>query len=145
MGSAPRQRRPRGFVAKRLYQLQHAPRPVFRAVLVSVATGGGLAATYLVYDLSVERALRRGVAAAALPGGADHRAAAVALVVVLTLFTGSLLTYLVVPQQDALSGRSRRSGWSAMLGLFASLPVAYIALVVESQILKPLLLPLITP
>jgi len=34
----------------------------------------------------------------------------------------------------------QRSGWSAALGLFASLPIAYLALVVESQFLKPLLL-----
>jgi hypothetical protein len=39
-------RRPRGFFGKRLYQLQHAPRPVFRAVLAS----GGSALIYtLIY------------------------------------------------------------------------------------------------
>ena len=31
------ERAPRGFFGKRLYQLQHAPRPVFRAVLASAA------------------------------------------------------------------------------------------------------------
>lgn len=138
-------RAPRGFVARRIYQLRHAPQPVFRAVLASSATGGGLAAAYLVYDLAVELAMRRGVEPAALPGGADLRTAAAACVVAATLVAGSLLTYLVVPHRDSPEGPARRSGWSAMLGLFASLPVAYIALVVESQIVKPLLVPLLTP
>ena len=31
-------RAPRGFVARRIYQLRHAPQPVFRAVLASSAT-----------------------------------------------------------------------------------------------------------
>jgi len=134
---------PRGFVAKRAYQLRHAPRPVFRAVLSNSLTGGGLALAYLVYDLAVERALRRGIDPLALPGGGDLRTEAAALVVVGTVVAGTLLTYLVVPQPRADGRGSERSGWSAALGLFASLPVAYIALVVESQILKPLLLGLL--
>jgi hypothetical protein len=36
-------REPRGFFGKRLYQLQHAPRPVFRAVL---ASGGNVAVVF---------------------------------------------------------------------------------------------------
>jgi hypothetical protein len=55
---------------------------------------------------------------------------------------GSLLTYLIVPQPSVRGMSTVRSGWSALLGLFASLPIAYIALVVESQFLKPLLLAL---
>jgi hypothetical protein len=51
---------------------------------------------------------------------------------------GSLITYLIVPQPRANGNGTERSGWSAVLGFFASLPVAYIALVIESQFLKPL-------
>jgi hypothetical protein len=50
------------------------------------------------------------------------------------------MTYLIVPQPAADGRGVQRSGWSAALGLFASLPIAYLALVVESQFLKPLLL-----
>jgi len=32
------------------------------------------------------------------------------------------------------------TGWSAALGLFAAIPIAYLVLVVVSQILKPLLI-----
>jgi hypothetical protein len=32
-----------------------------------------------------------------------------------------------------------RTGWSAVLGLFAAAPIAYLVLVVVSQVLKPLL------
>jgi hypothetical protein len=55
-----------------------------------------------------------------------------------TVVFGSLITYLIVPQPRADGKGTERSGWSAVLGLFASFPVAYIALVIESQFLKPL-------
>jgi len=48
---------------------------------------------------------------------------------------GTWITYLVVPQP----GRPGvRSGWSAALGLFAALPIAYLAPVVLFQVVKPL-------
>ncbi|MEY4666419.1 MAG: hypothetical protein RIQ87_199 [Chloroflexota bacterium] len=123
-------RQPRGFIARRIYQLRHAPRPVFRAVLANTATGVLFALLYLAYDLLVE-----------LNGAVDdQRTSAVALVVIATMTAGTLLTYLIVPQPSADGRGSGRSAWSAALGFFASLPVAYIALVVESQIVKPLLL-----
>lgn len=135
MQRASRRRAPRGFVARRIFQLQHAPRPVFRAVLANGVTATLATAAYLVYDLAIEHALRSGVEVI------DARTEAAALVVVATVVAGSLLTYLVVPQQGA-DGASGRSGWSAALGFFASLPMAYIALVIESQLLMPLLLAL---
>jgi hypothetical protein len=123
-------RQPRGFIARRIYQLRHAPRPVFRAVLANTGTGVLFALLYLAYDLLVE-----------LNGAVDdQRTSAVALVVIATMTAGTLLTYLIVPQPSADGRGSGRSAWSAALGFFASLPVAYIALVVESQIVKPLLL-----
>ena len=135
-----REGRTRGFFGKRLYQLRHAPRPVFRAVLASA--GGAFVYTllYLAYDLHVERALRDGLEPIALFGGTDVRTEAAALLVILTVATGSMLTYLIVPQPTPDGQTTRRSGWSAALGLFASVPIAYLALVIESQMLKPLLL-----
>lgn len=125
--------RPRGFFARRIFQLQHAPRPVFRAVLANGITTTALTVAYLIYDVQVERAIRS--------GGAVHdaRTEAAALVVLGTVAAGSLLTYLVVPQPRA-DGSVGRSGWSTALGFFASLPMAYTALVIESQLLKPLLM-----
>ncbi len=97
---------------------------------------------YLAYDLHVEHALMQGVAPALIFGGGDLRTEAAALLVLGTVIFGSLLTYVIVPQPSADGTGSGRSGWSALLGLFASLPIAYIALVIESQFLKPLLLSL---
>lgn len=133
---------PRGFFGKRLYQLQHAPRPVFRAVLTSGASGLVFMLIYLAYDLHVERALAGGVAPSLIVGGGDLRTEAAALVVLCTSIAGSLLTFLTVPQPAADGATTVRTGWSALLGFFASLPISYLALVVESQFLKPLLLAL---
>lgn len=135
MDSAPR---PRGFFGRRIFQLRHAPKPVFRAVFANVSVATLLTLAYLVYDLQVERMIRSGADLGALVGGRDLRTEAAALVVIGTVIVGSALTYLIVPQPRANGVGSERSGWSALLGLFASLPVAYIALVVESQLLKPL-------
>ena len=52
-------RQPRGFIARRIYQLRHAPRPVFRAVLANTGTGVLFALIYLVYDLLVEMKIGR--------------------------------------------------------------------------------------
>ena len=83
---------------------------------------------YLAYDL----ALTNG---AALPGG-DLRTLAGVVFVLAVAGLGAWITYLVVPQP----GRPGiRSGWSAALGLFAGLPIAYLALVILFQVLKPLL------
>ena len=97
---------------------------------------------YLAYDPHVERALMDGVSPSLIIGGGDLRTEAAALVVLCTSTFGSLLTYLIVPQPSTDGTTTTRSGWSALLGLFASLPIAYIALVIESQFLKPLLLAL---
>jgi hypothetical protein len=127
----PRPRR-RSELEIRWRQFRHAPRPVVRAVLssLSVAIVCGLA--YLAYDV----ALTRG---AQLPGG-DLRALAVLADVVVVLVSGSVVTYLVVPEPTRSGNRVVRSPWSAALGLFAAVPVAYLVLVVVAQILKPMVL-----
>jgi len=112
-------------------QFRKAPTPVVRAVVSSLSVASALGLAYLAYDV----ALTRG---ADLPGG-DLRTLAAAIFIAVVLIAGSWITYLVVPQ-PARSGRpGSRSGWSAALGLFAAVPIAYLVLVVVSQVLKPLL------
>jgi hypothetical protein len=121
----------RSWWAVRWRQFRNAPRPVVRAVLASLAVAVVLGIAYLAYDV----ALTRG---AELPGG-DLRAAFVAVDVALVLGLGSLITYLIVPAPRGSQVRSSRTGWSAALGLLAAAPIAYLVLVVVSQVLKPLL------
>lgn len=94
----------------------------------SVAVAAVLGILFLAYDLALD-------AGADLPGG-DLRVLAGFLFVAAVAILGSWLTYLVVPQPGRPGVRSR---WSAALGLFAALPIAYLALVVLFQIVKPLL------
>jgi hypothetical protein len=128
---APRRR---SWLEIRWRQFRNAPRPVFRAVAASLVVASVLGVLYLAYDV----ALARG---AQLPGG-DLRVLAVALDVLVVLVVGSFVTWLVVPlprgSRDA-AARSTRTPWSAALGLFAAIPIAYLVLVVVTQILRPLL------
>jgi hypothetical protein len=112
-------------------QFRNPPRPILRAVLSSLIVATVLGLAYLVYDVRLSRG---GV----LPGG-DLRTLAVTLFIVIVLVSGSLITYLVVPQPAGSGSVRRRSRWSAALGLFAAVPIAYLVLVVEGQILRPLL------
>ncbi|MGH2464833.1 MAG: hypothetical protein ACRDGI_05175 [Candidatus Limnocylindrales bacterium] len=123
--------RRRSEVEIRWRQFRHPPRPILRAVLSSLIVATSLGIAYLVYDVALSRG-------ATLPGG-DLRFLAVTLFVVIVLAAGSLITYLVVPQPSGSGSVRRRSAWSAALGLFAAVPIAYLVLVVEAQILRPLL------
>ena len=123
--------RQRSWLEVRWRQFRHAPRPVVRAVLSSLIVAMALGLGYLLYDL----AIRRGVA---LPGG-DLRTLYLVLDVVIVLVVGSVVTYLVVPQPRGSGTRTTRSAWSAALGFFAAVPVAYLVLVVVAQVLEPLL------
>jgi len=113
----------------RWHQFRHPPRPILRAVLSSLIVAVALGVAYLAYDVALSRG-------AVLPGG-DLRTLAVTLFVVSVVASGSLITYLVVPQPTGSGTGRRRSAWSAALGLFASVPIAYLVLVVEGQILRP--------
>jgi hypothetical protein len=107
---------------------------VVRAVLASLVVAIVLGLLYLAYDV----ALTRG---AQLPGG-DLRFAAGASDVVVVLIAGSVVTWLVVPAPRGsrpAGGRATRTPWSAALGFFAAIPIAYLVLVVAIQVLKPLL------
>lgn len=123
--------RPRSWLEIRWRQLRNPPRPVFRAVAASVAVASVLGLLYLAYDVALSRG-------AQLPGG-DLRFAAGVVDVILVLVVGSLVTWLVVPLPRGSGTRSTRTPWSAALGLFAAIPIAYLVLVVVIQVLKPLL------
>ncbi|MEA2609515.1 MAG: hypothetical protein QOJ75_1758 [Chloroflexota bacterium] len=130
-GDRPRTIRQRSWAEVRWRQFRHAPRPVVRAVLASLSVATVLAIAYLAYDVALSRG-------ASLPGG-DLRVLAIAAYVVVVLVSGSLLTYLVVPQPTGAGTTVRRSGWSAALGLFAAVPIAYLVMVAAVQVLRPLL------
>jgi len=123
--------RRRSWAEIRWRQFRNAPRPVVRAVLSSLIVAVVLGTAYLVYDVALSRGAR-------LPGG-DLRVAAVALYIAVVLVSGSLVTYLVVPQPTGSGGRSTRTPWSAVLGFFAAVPICYLVLVVAVQVMKPLL------
>ena len=90
-----------------------------------------LGLAYLAYDVALSRGAR-------LPGG-DLRTLAVTCFVVVVLAAGSLVTYLIVPLPAGAGEPRSRTPWSAALGLLAAAPIAYLALVVEGQLLRPLL------
>ncbi|HZM72504.1 MAG TPA: hypothetical protein VFC71_03950 [Candidatus Polarisedimenticolia bacterium] len=127
MSAPPR----RSWLEIRWRQLRNPPRPIVRAVLSSLVVALVLGVVFLAYDV----ALTRG---AILPGG-DLRLLFLVLDVAIVLASGAVVTYLVVPQPSGSGSRSTRSGWSAALGFFAAVPVAYLVLVLVLQVLRPLL------
>ena len=102
-------------------------------MLSSLVVAVILAVLYLAYDLAVADG-------AILPGG-DLRVLAVAIYVLVVVIVGSVVTYLIVPQPSGSGSGStrRRSGWSAALGLFAAVPIAYLVMVVAVQLVRPIL------
>ena len=112
-------------------QFRKAPRPIVRAVLSSLIVAIALGVFYLGYDLAIE-------GGATLPGG-DLRTLFIVVDVAVVLVVGSVVTWLVVPQPGGASGHRLRTPWSAALGLFAAVPIAYLTLVVVVQVLRPLL------
>lgn len=130
-GSARSSVRQRSWAEIRWRQFRNAPRPVVRAVLSSLVVAIVLGVAYLAYDVALTRGAR-------LPGG-DLRLLFVAVDVVVVLATGSVVTWLVVPQPTGAGRHATRTGWSAALGFFAAVPVCYLVLVVAVQVIKPLL------
>ena len=126
-GSPPR----RSWLQVRWRQFRNAPRPVFRAVASSLTVALILGAAYLAYDVALSRG-------ASLPGG-DQRVLAGVLYVLAVLVAGAFLTWLFVPLPRGSGARATRTPWSAALGLFAAIPIAYLVLVVAIQVLRPLL------
>ena len=121
--AAPR----RSWLSIRWRQFRNAPRPVVRAVGSSLGIAVVLGALVLAYDLSA-------------PAADSEGRAIVGLIYVLgVLVAGSLLTWLVVPLPRGSGARAVRTPWSAALGLFAAIPIAYLVLIVAFQVIKPLL------
>jgi hypothetical protein len=121
--------RQRGWAEVRWRQFRHAPRPIVRAVLSSLAVAVVLAIAYLAYDVALERGVT-------LPGG-DLRVLAVTVYVLVVLLVGTVLTYLLVPRPSGAGTTRRRTGWSAALGFFAAVPIAYLVMVAATQIIRP--------
>jgi hypothetical protein len=119
--------RRRSWLEIRWRQFRNAPRPVVRAVGSSLAVALLAGAAYLAYDLS---------APAADAGG---RTTFGLLYVLVVLVAGSLLTWLIVPLPRGSGSRAIRTPWSAMLGLFAAIPIAYLVLILAFDVVKPLL------
>lgn len=121
--------RPRSELEIRWRQARNAPPPVVRAVgaNVAVAAIGGI--VLLVIGWLVARGTLPPELASAAPF------VYTALVVVV----GSLLTWLWVELPTGRPGERRRSGWSAVLGFFASIPIVYLALVLVYQVIGPFL------
>ncbi|HEY8238633.1 MAG TPA: hypothetical protein VIF63_04280 [Candidatus Limnocylindrales bacterium] len=124
MMSAPARR---SWLQVRWRQFRNAPRPVVRAVGSSLAVALILGSAYLAYDLS---------APASETGG---RTMFGLLYVLGVLLAGSFITWLVVPLPRGSGSRAVRTPWSAMLGLFAAIPIAYLVLVLAFAVVKPLL------
>ena len=129
---APADVRRRGFLEVRWRQFRRAPRPVVRAVASSLSVALVLGVAYLAYDVALDRG-------ASLPGGCLRLPALVAYVAIV-LGAGAVVTWLVVPlPAGANDRRVTRTPWSAPLGLFAAVPIAYLVLVVLHELVKPLL------
>jgi len=123
--------RQRSWAEVRWRQFRHAPRPVVRAVLSSLVVAVGLAIAYVAYDVALSRG-------ALLPGG-DLRVLALAGYALLVLVVGTVVTYFIVPQPSGSGTLRRRSAWSAALGFFAAVPIAWLVMVAATQIVRPLL------
>jgi hypothetical protein len=117
----------RSWLSIRWRQFRNAPRPVVRAVGSSLVVAILLGALVLAYDLSAPAA------------DAQGRTLVGVLYVVGVLVAGSLLTWLVVPLPRGSGARAVRTPWSAALGLFAAIPIAYLVLILAFQVVKPLL------
>ncbi len=112
--------RGRSWLEVRWRQLRNPPPPVLRAVLGNLAIAALGGALLFVYArLNPEASL----------------APLIILFIGVVIVCGSVLTYLWVELPTGLSGRRRRSAWAAVLGFFASVPIAYLVLVVVFQIL----------
>lgn len=110
-------------------QARNAPPPVVRAVLANVAVTGIGGIVLLLVDWLASQGVLPGAWASVAP----------VIYVVVVIVSGSLLTYLWVELPTGRAGERRRSGWSAVLGLFASIPIVYLALVIIFQVIRPLL------
>ena len=100
-------------------------------MLSSLVVAVILATAFVWYDVALSRG-------STLPGG-DLRVLALAGYALVVLVVGTVVTYLVVPQPSGSGTVRRRSAWSAALGFFAAVPIAWLVMVVALQMVRPLL------
>ena len=126
----PREIKHRSELEIRWRQARNPPQPVVRAVVanLAVATLGGI--ILLLLDWLADHGELPELFAGIGPP---------ALYVAVVIVSGSLFTYLWVELPTGVPGEKRRSPWAAMLGLFAAIPITYLALVIVYQVLRPLL------
>jgi hypothetical protein len=112
--------RERSWLEVQWRKIRNPPPPVFRAVAANLAVaviGGALLFAY------------------ARLNSAANLAPLIVVYIAVVIVSGSALTYLWVELPTGSSGVKRRSAWAALLGFFASVPIAYLALVVCFQVL----------
>ena len=114
----------RSWLDVRMRQVRNPPPPVLRAVLANVAVAAVGGTLLVIYGLV---------------NPAADLAPLVVVFVVVVMVAGSVLTYLWVRLPSGSSGARQRSGWAAVLGFFASVPIAYLVLVVALQVILPAL------
>jgi hypothetical protein len=126
----PREVKQRSELEIRWRQTRNAPQPVVRAVAanLAVASIGGII-LLLIDWLADHGELPEFFAGIGPP----------AIYVAAVLISGTVFTYLWVELPTGVPGEKRRSPWAGMLGLFAAIPITYLALVVVYQVLRPLL------
>jgi hypothetical protein len=110
-------------------QARNAPPPVVRAVLANVVVAAVGGVVLLLLDWFTSHGL--------LP--VFVRDLAPLIYVVVVIVTGTVLTYVWVELPTGVPGQKRRSAWAGVLGLFASIPIVYMALVIIFEVLRPLL------
>jgi hypothetical protein len=126
--ASERRHAPRSELEVRWRQTRNAPPPIVRAVLANVVVAALGGAVLLLVDWLARHAVL----------SADLVALAPLLYVATVVISGSLLTYLWVELPTGRAGERRRSGWSAVLGFFASIPIVYLSLVIIFELLRPL-------
>ncbi len=109
------QPRQRSWLEVQWRKLRNPPPPVLRAVIGNLVIAGVGGALLFVYG-------RMNPDASLAP--------LIALFILVVVVCGSVLTYLWVELPTGASGIRRRSAWAGLLGFFASVPIAYLVLVV---------------
>ena len=107
------------------------PAPVVRAVAASLSVAVVLAVLYLAYDV----ALSRGAACPAATCGRWRSRCTSS-----SCSSSAASSPTSSSRSRPASGTvARRNGWSAALGFFAAVPIAYLVLVVAVQVIRPLI------
>ncbi len=126
----PREVKQRSELEVRWRQATNAPQPVVRAVVANLLVAGIGGVILLLIDWLADHGELPAFFAGIGP---------TAIYVVVVILSGTIFTYLWVELPTGVPGEKRRSAWAGMLGLFAAIPICYLALVVVYQVLRPLL------